>query len=113
MEVVWHNPPVTARQVTDALGEREGWKPQTIKTLISRLVKKGALQYEVEGKRFLYSPLIEREAAVDAETDSFLNRVSRGSFVPMLSHLVGIQRPLEKEEIEVLRDLLKNEEDQS
>jgi BlaI family penicillinase repressor len=107
MEVVWAGPPVTAQQISQKLGEVEEWKPQTIKTLLARLVKKGVLRVEPEKNRFHYFPVTERQAAVMAETDSFLDRVSRGSLTPMLSQLVKSRRPLTKEEISALRKLLK------
>ncbi|MEO5716553.1 MAG: BlaI/MecI/CopY family transcriptional regulator [Luteolibacter sp.] len=106
MEVVWTGPPVTAQQVTNALGVSEGWKPQTIKTLLARLVVKSVLRTEADGNRFLYYPEVSREAAVAAETDSFLDRIRRGSLVPMLAHLMESKRPLSHEEIEALRSLL-------
>jgi len=107
MEVIWEDPPVTAQQVSEVLGERENWKPQTVKTLLGRLVKKGALVYECEGRRFQYTPAVQRNEAVVAETESFLDRISRGSLVPALQHLVQTTRPLKVEEIEALRELLK------
>ncbi len=110
MEVVWAGPPVTAQQVTHTLGEVESWKSQTVKTLLARLVKKGALRSESEGNRFLYFPEIERQDAVMAEADSFLNRISRGSLAPMLVQLVKGQRTLSAEEIDALRKLLHHNE---
>lgn len=106
MEVVWAGPPVTAQKVTNALGESVGWKPQTVKTLLARLVKKGALRAEADGNRFLYFPEIERHAAVMAETSCFLDRISQGSLSPMLAQLVKGRRPLSTEEIDALRKLL-------
>lgn len=106
MEAVWAGPPVTAQQVSNILGEDEGWKPQTVKTLLARLVKKGALRAEAEGNRFLYFPEVERNAAVMAETSCFLDRISRGSLSPMLAQLVQGRRPLSSEEIDALRKLL-------
>ncbi|MCB1079797.1 MAG: BlaI/MecI/CopY family transcriptional regulator [Verrucomicrobiae bacterium] len=112
MEIAWESPPIAAQQVLDALGKRENWKAQTIKTLIGRLVKKGALSYEIEGNRYLYSPLISREAAVAEETGSFLDRVARGSVAPLLSHLVETRKPLDADEIEALRSLLRQANDE-
>ncbi len=106
MEVAWAEPPVTAQQVVNALGEIEGWKPQTVKTLLARLVKKGVLRTEATGNRFYYFPVVERKAVVMAETDSFLNRVSRGSLAPLLAQLVNGRRPLSEGEIIELRKLL-------
>jgi BlaI family penicillinase repressor len=106
MEVVWEDPPVTAQQVSDVLGEQEQWKPQTVKTLLARLVKKGVLEYESEGRRFQYLPAIGREEAVAAETGTFLERITRGSVAPLLSHLVQSRRQWSGEEIAELRKLL-------
>ncbi|MGJ8633354.1 MAG: BlaI/MecI/CopY family transcriptional regulator [Luteolibacter sp.] len=110
MEVVWEGFPVTAQDVVAALGEVEEWKPQTVKTLLGRLVKKGALRAEAEGNRFLYFPIVERKEAVMAETDSFLERISRGSLTPMLAQMVKSRRKLSEEEIDALRDLLDGNE---
>ncbi|MEO5915539.1 MAG: BlaI/MecI/CopY family transcriptional regulator [Luteolibacter sp.] len=106
MEVVWAGPPVTAQHVTNELGEAQSWKPQTVKTLLARLVAKSVLRTEADGIRFLYHPEVSRETAVAAETDSFLDRIRRGSLVPMLAHLMESKRPLSEEEIEALRGLL-------
>lgn len=106
MEAVWKAPPAKARQVMEALGERENWKPQTVKTLLARLVKKGALSHELEGNHYLYHPEINREQAVADETNSFLERICRGSLAPMLAQLVDTNRPLEEDEVAALSALL-------
>ena len=103
MEAVWEDPPVTAQQVLDAVGRDEGWKPQTVKTLLGRLVKKGALTY-------LYSPSFTREAAVSAEAGSFIERITRGSVTPLLAHLVRSRKRMSAEELAALRKLLDGEE---
>lgn len=113
MEVVWADPPVTAQQVTSSLGKAENWKPQTVKTLLARLIKKGALRAEAEGNRFLYFPEVERNAAVTAETGCFLDRISRGSLAPMLAQLLQGRRPLTTEEIDALRKLLTENRNES
>lgn len=106
MEVIWAAPPTKASEVIEALADVEGWKPQTVKSLIGRLVKKGALSFETTGNRYLYHPEIDRDTAVAAETGSFLDRVSRGSLAPMLACLVDKNREYDNEEIEALRQLL-------
>lgn len=111
MEIAWEDPPVTAQQVLDALGEREGWKSQTVKTLIGRLVKKGVLTFQTEANRYLYSPSLTREQAVASETGDFLDRITQGSVAPLLSHLVQSRRALSPGEIAALRTLLKQAEE--
>lgn len=111
MEVAWENPPVTAQQVLDALGQREGWKSQTVKTLIGRLVKKGALTFQTEANRYLYSPSLTRDQAVASETGDFLDRITQGSVAPLLSHLVQSRKALSAGEIAALRALLTQAEE--
>ena len=69
MEVIWAENPTTSQQIVLSLDGQAGWKPETIKTLISRLVKKGALFYDVVGNRYSYRPAIERDEAISAATD--------------------------------------------
>ena len=107
MEVIWKDPPKTARQVIDLLSESRDWKPQTVKTLLARLTKKGALTVETEGNRYWYFPAVSRGEAIAEETDSFLSRVCRGSLAPMLTHLIESRERLSAEEIEALRELLE------
>ena len=107
MEVAWEGSPVTAKKVVDALAESEKWKPQTVKTLLARLVKKGVLRVEAEGNRFQYFPVVQRETAVMVETESFLDRICRGSLTPMLAQMVKGKRQLSDEEVQALRDLLE------
>ncbi|MEM1443093.1 MAG: BlaI/MecI/CopY family transcriptional regulator [Verrucomicrobiota bacterium] len=113
MEVAWESSPVTAQDVAETLGQQENWKPQTVKTLLGRLVKKGALHYETQGNRYLYTPALSRKEAVAAETGSFLDRISRGSLAPMLHHFVESDRPLGDEEISALRELLQRNTNKS
>lgn len=107
MEVIWAGAPATSHQVVTALGDMEDWKPQTVKTLLARLVKKGALRAEAEGNRFKYFPVLKRQTAVRAETSSFLDKISRGSLTPMLAQMVKGTRKLSNEELDALKTLLE------
>src|SRR5450432_962769 len=109
MEVVWSAAPVTASEIVDALAGRSGWNPRTIKTMLSRLVKKGALKYEADGKRYIYRPAVSRQASVRGESRSFLQRVFGGDVGPMLAHFVEDAR-LTPEQIRELRKLLDERE---
>src|ERR1051326_4066487 len=85
MNVVWGDSPVTANEVVSALGSRRPrWSPRTIKTLLNRLVKKGALGYEADGRRYLYRPRVRRDACMRRESGSFLTRVFGDAVGPML-----------------------------
>lgn len=105
MNLVWSRRTVDARTVVDQLAEKHGWSPATIKTMLHRLVKKGALQHEAEGIRYQYRAKIRRDECVRKESRSFLERVFGGDAAPALLHLVKSSK-LSQEEIEELQALL-------
>ena len=109
MKLVWELHPVPASDLVARLGREQRWAPRTIKTMLARLVEKGALVYEVEGKRFLYRAKVRREACVKHESRSFLSRVFGGAAGAMLVHFVN-ETPLTAEEITQLKKLLARKE---
>jgi BlaI family penicillinase repressor len=110
MQVLWHAAePLTANDVVDRVPAKNRWNPRTVKTLLNRLVKKGALGFTAEGNRYHYFPRVTREACVRRESRSFLDRVFGGAAGPMLAHFVN-EAPLSEEEIRRLRELLDRRE---
>jgi BlaI family penicillinase repressor len=109
MSLAWERSPVTAAEIVETLSQRNAWHPRTIRTLVDRLVRKGALQAVRDGKRFLYTPKVSQETCVRQESQSFLERVFGGEQALMLVHLVK-ESDLSKEEIRELRRLLSEKE---
>jgi len=106
MNVVWSaGAPLSANDVVGRLAGVRDWSPRTVKTLLNRLINKGALAYEAEGKRYLYRPRVSREQCVRDETRSFLSRVFAGAPGPMLLQFVA-QAKLTPDEVEALKRLL-------
>ena len=108
MKVVWDRQPVPASDVVERLAAERGWAPRTVKTMLNRLVAKGALAYDVEGKRFLYRATVKRDACVRHESRSFLSRVFGGAVAPAVVHLLEHSK-LTPDEIEQLRQVLERE----
>ena len=108
MKVVWAKSPITAAEIVERLALKTGWSPTTVKTMISRLMRKGALKFEVEGKSYLYSPKATREDCVAMEAESFLERMFDGALMPMLTHFAK-SKPLSPEEIKRLKEILDKE----
>lgn len=110
MQAIWAaGAPVTANAVADDVTTRKDWSPRTVKTLLNRLVTKGALGFEAEGNRYRYFPKVSREECVRRESRSFLSRVFGGAPGPMLAHFVS-EAPLTPEEIRHLRAILDRRE---
>jgi len=79
MEIVWgSDTPITANEVVDRLGKKHRWSPRTVKSLLNRLVKKRALGFETEGKRYLYFPGVTRAECVRSRSSSFVASVFGG-----------------------------------
>ena len=112
MNVLWQESPRSASEVADAICERMKWHPKTVKTLLGRLVRKGALRYREEGNRYLYTPVLPRDRYVAAESRSFVDRVFGGDATPALLHIVETM-DLSEEDMKELRSILerKNKEE--
>jgi len=107
MRVIWTRYPITAAEIIAALAANDpSWHPKTARTLLARLVEKKALDYEEDGRRYVYRPRITEEECVAAASGSFLQRVFGGSLKPMLAHFIE-QRQLSREELAELRALLE------
>ena len=107
MKVVWlKSSPCTANDIVDALIDVADWKPNTIKTLINRLVKKKALGYTEERRLYLYYPLFSQAECIQSETKSFVKRVFGGALQPMLAAFLQDEK-LSPEEIEELKRLIE------
>lgn len=105
MKVVWNQTPISTPEVTDQLADSNGWSPKTVQTMLSRLVKKGALSYEKRGRAFYYTPLVDETEVLREETTSFLDRFYNGCISSMVSNFLEEDR-LTAEEINDLRKLL-------
>jgi BlaI family transcriptional regulator, penicillinase repressor len=106
MAVLWRSSPLATEAVVAALADHQSWQESTIKTLLGRLVKKGALRAEKDGRRHLYSPLLTREEWLSSESEGLLNRLFGGRVAPFVAHF-SKQRKLSKRDLADLRRLLR------
>lgn len=106
MQVLWENGSQTANDVVNALSDEVKWKPRTIKTLISRLVKKGAVKVTEEGYRYRYSAAVNASACVRSETKTFVRRVYQGAMKPALAAFIE-DADLSDKEIDDIQKILK------
>lgn len=106
MEVLWADAPLTANSVAEKLTDSQSWSLPTVKTLLSRLLSKGALAAEADGRRFLYRPLIARADYVSHESRRLVDRLFGGKLSPLVAHLAE-QEALTAEDISEIEALLK------
>jgi len=106
MKAVWKENPITASRIVEILSDSTSWSAKTIKTLLNRLVQKGAVGFESKGRVYDYYPLIEESIFLKQESRSFLKRVFGGALNPMLATLVESE-DLSEEDIKELKRILK------
>lgn len=91
MDVLWtqnpQNKPMGASEVAAALANQKDWNIRTIKTLLARLVEKGALSTTAEGRRYLYAPLISKDSYAASATRRLSDRLFGGRAAPLVMHL--------------------------
>ena len=105
MKILWERSPQGSGDIVAALDGRRDWNPKTTKTLLARLVKKGALSFEKDGRAYRYRPLVTEKDCVSEASRCFVERVFGGSVLPMLAHLVE-SKSIAPAEIKELRRLL-------
>ena len=84
--------PIT--EIREKLHQTKGWEPATIKTLVARLVSKGAVRQEKRNV-YYYSPLIGEKEYNTWATDDLIDRLYNGSarnLVAALVHSDGLTR---------------------
>lgn len=105
MDVLWQRQPCAAEDVVAALANTQHWQEATIKTLLNRLLKKGAITATKDGRRYLYEPTLRREDWVLGESQGLLERLFDGRVAPLVAHF-SQQRKLSRKDIAELRRLL-------
>jgi predicted transcriptional regulator len=105
MNVLWETSPIATDDVIVALEQKENWQPSTVKTLLNRLLNKGAISAQKEGRRYLYSPAIKRERWLSDESTALLDRLFGGRIAPLVAHF-SQSRKLSKRDLAELRVLI-------
>lgn len=107
MNLLWENNPQTANEIIGQLSATE-WSPRTVRSLISRLIKKEAIRFEQIGREYFYYPMLDRTAYVSEERESFLEKCYNNSVSMMVSQLLKEEK-LSGDEIEALKKLLEGD----
>ncbi len=110
MEVFWARGALASEQVVTALESHGKWQESTVKTLLNRLLRKGALRARKDNRRYIYSPVLTRDAWLSAESHGLLDRLFGGRVAPLVSYF-SQQRKLSKKDIEDLKRLIRELDD--
>jgi predicted transcriptional regulator len=110
MDALWSESPLSADQIVASLTLRQSWQESTIKTLLNRLLKKGAVAAQLEGRRYLYSPAFDRDQWQTQESAGFIDRVFGGQVAPLFAHL-SHHRRLSAGDLKALKKLIEGMKD--
>ena len=110
MQVLWAKSPRSADEVIAALAGQADWQAVTVRTLLNRLLRKGALTAHKEGRRYLYSPALRREQWLSDESANLLERLFAGRVAPLVAHF-SRNRKLSKADIRDLKKLIQELDD--
>ena len=110
MKRVWEHSPCTANDIIESLPKSTKWSPKTVKTLINRLVNKGVLDYEKNGKVYSYFPVISKSDCIKVEKKSIVEKLYDGELNLMLKSFIE-DEDFTDEEINELMAILKKKAD--
>lgn len=105
LDALWQHHPASATEVIERLNENKEWHEKTVKTLLSRLVKKGAIDFEKEQRRYLYFPLIEKETYTTKESMSMVERMFSGKLSPLVAGFAK-SKSIDKQDIDELKKII-------
>ena len=106
MESLWRRSPLSAEEIAAEVDPAQGWSFATVKTLLNRLLKKGAITAQLDRRRYLYRPAVARADYVLAESQTLVNRLFSGRLAPLVSHFSEAQQ-LTPEDVAELKRLIR------
>lgn len=109
MEVLWTRSPQSTEEIAAALADKQDWQLATIKTLLNRLLNKGAIAAEKDGRRYLYSPVLARVDWLAEQSTGLLDRLFDGRLAPLVAHFSS-QRKLKAADVAALKRLIADYE---
>ena len=107
LQLLWATSPLTAAELAETVPRERGWHLATVKTLLSRLVTKGAVRAEADGRRFLYQPMIARDALAVEQAGRLVDRMFGGRVSPLVAQLAE-QRGLTPDDLDALEALVRS-----
>ena len=105
MNVLWEESPLTVREISERLGPGKKWAYTTIKTMLTRLVAKGAVSEHKRSNLGFFEPILTRRKARMAALKSLVGDAFEGAFGP-LAHFLVEQEALSPDERRELKRML-------
>jgi len=110
MMALWEGYPATSDEIISRLDGEQKWKRGTVKALINRLLKKGAVTSVQDGRRFLYSPEISKDEFLFRKSHNLVEQLFSGRLAPFVSHF-SERKKLKKSDIQALKEIISRLDD--
>jgi|SRR5690606_6400207 len=110
MKLLWDESPLTAKQINAQIQAQhieKQWRKATVKTLINRLLKKGFIDFEQQGRRYLYRPTVKKSSYLATQNNRFLKDLYDGQLSHMLAAFSHHEK-LTEAEIKEIKVLIAN-----
>ena len=107
LQLLWDESPLGATELAERVPPGRSWSITTVKTLLSRLVAKGALTTESEGRRFRYRPAIARETVAGGQAGGLVDKLFGGRVSPLVAQLAE-QREIDPKDLDELEALIRS-----
>jgi predicted transcriptional regulator len=106
LQLLWDDSPLGATEIADRVANERGWTITTVKTLLSRLVAKGALTAKPQGRKYLYAPAIDRDDVAVSQARGLIDRLFGGRVSPLVAQLAE-QQELDEQDIAELEKIVR------
>jgi predicted transcriptional regulator len=110
MEALWTRGPLLAEEIVGEVAAAQGWGEATVRTLITRLLKKKAIASTREGAKVRYRPLVSRDDYLTTESQGLLDRLFGSQVAPLVAHYAK-HRKVSPEELARLKRLIADLEE--
>jgi len=104
MDALWQSYPASANDIIERLQHKD-WHEKTVKTLLSRLVNKQAIDFEKQQRSYLYFPLLEKSAYLANESSSIVSRLFAGRVAPLVAGFADTDS-LSRQDVNELKALI-------
>jgi BlaI family transcriptional regulator, penicillinase repressor len=106
LQLLWKDSPLGATDLAQRVPKSRGWSLATVKTLLSRLLAKGAITAEAEGRRYRYRPAIDQQSVAGRQANRLVERLFGGKISPLVAQLAE-QRAIDPRDLEELEALIQ------
>lgn len=97
VRVLWEKGRANAREITDALNQAERVAHSTVQTLLRTLEEKNAVDHDVDGRTFVFYPLVAEEEIKRSATRELVDRLFGGDVGHLMTYLLDNEKVSRKE----------------